>query len=120
MATENYRNITEEIEAALAEIGEVQYCLRLYIAGTTVKSVRAIENIKKICEEHLQDRYELEVIDIYQQPEIAGQSNIVAVPTLLKTIPPPLQRIVGDMSNTEKTLRCLDITPKTQSMNPEP
>ena len=119
METENNKNFAEAIEEALAEIGEIHYCLRLYIAGTTTNSVRALENIKKICEEHLQDQYELEVIDIYQQPEIARSAIIVAVPTLLKTLPPPLQRIIGDMSNTEKTLRCLDIVPKDKSASGE-
>jgi circadian clock protein KaiB len=115
METEDYKNFEEAIEEALDEIGDIRYCLRLYIAGTTVQSVRALENIKKICEEYLQDKYELEVIDIYKNPELAGKANIIAVPTLLKTLPPPLQRIIGDMSNTEKTLRCLDIVPKDKS-----
>lgn len=115
METENYKNFAEAIEEALAEVEEIRYCLRLYIAGTTVQSVRALENVKKICEEYLQDNYDLEVIDIYQQPELASKANIIAIPTLLKTLPPPLQRLIGDMSNTEKTLRCLDIVPKEKS-----
>ena len=119
MESGNYKNFAEAIEEALAEIGEIHYCLRLYVAGTTTNSVRALENIKKICEEHLPDQYQLEVVDIYQQPDIARSANIIAVPTLLKTLPPPLQRIIGDMSNTEKTLRCLDIVPKAKSASSE-
>jgi circadian clock protein KaiB len=119
METENYKNFAEAIEEALTEIGDIRYSLRLYIAGTTVQSIRALENIKKICEEYLQDQYDLEVIDIYQHPELAGKANIIAVPTLLKILPPPLQRIIGDLSNKEKTLRCLDIVPKDKSENSE-
>lgn len=115
MDTETYKNFTEAIEQALAEMEEIHYCLRLYIAGTTVQSVRAVENIKKICEEYLENQYDLEVIDIYQQPELAEKANIIAVPTLVKLLPPPLQKLIGNMSNLEKTLRYLDISPKDKT-----
>lgn len=85
------------------------YILRLYVAGESPKSVRAIANIKKICEESLQGRYELEVIDLYQQPQLAQGDQIIAVPTLIKKLPPPLRRIIGDMSNTERVLVGLDL-----------
>ncbi|HEY9649780.1 MAG TPA: circadian clock KaiB family protein [Coleofasciculaceae cyanobacterium] len=104
---------TEAFEQALAERDDRYYCLRLYIAGTTVQSIRALENIKKICEERLQGRYELEVIDIYQQPGLSQQESIIAVPTLIKRLPLPLQRIIGDMSKTDKVLVGLDLIPKT-------
>jgi len=85
------------------------YILRLYVAGESPKSVRAIANLKKICEENLQGRYELEVIDLYQQPHLAQGDQIIAVPTLIKKLPLPLRRIIGDMSNTERVLVGLDL-----------
>ena len=89
-----------------------QYVLRLYIAGTTPQSVRAIENIKIVCDEHLAGRYSLEVVDIYQQPKLARDEQIVAVPTLIKRLPEPLRLLVGDMSNLERVLIGLDIIKK--------
>lgn len=85
------------------------YLLRLYVAGSTPQSVRAIENIKRICEEHLKGRYELEVVDLYQRPNLANGEQIIAAPTLIKKLPQPLRRIIGDMSNTERVLVGLDI-----------
>ncbi|HEY9651551.1 MAG TPA: circadian clock KaiB family protein [Coleofasciculaceae cyanobacterium] len=113
MENESHSNSTEAFEQAITELDDRYYCLRLYIAGTTVYSINALENIKKICEEYLQGRYELEVIDIYQQPGVSKQEHIVAVPTLIKRLPPPLQRIIGDMSKTQKVLVGLDLVPKT-------
>jgi circadian clock protein KaiB len=86
-----------------------RYILRLYVAGQSPKSVNAIANIKKICEEHLQGRYQLDVIDLYQQPQLALGEQIIAVPTLLRKLPPPLRRIIGDLSNTERVLVGLDL-----------
>jgi circadian clock protein KaiB len=88
------------------------YVLRLYVAGKSPKSVAAITNIKQICEENLQGRYELEVIDLYQQPQLAQDEQIIAVPTLIRKLPPPLRRIIGDMSNTERVLVGLDVRSK--------
>jgi circadian clock protein KaiB len=85
------------------------YVLRLYVAGQTPKSVSAITNIKKICEENLKGRYMLDVIDLYQQPQLAKGEQIIAIPTLIKKLPPPLRRIIGDMSNTERVLVGLDL-----------
>ncbi len=90
-----------------------RYVLRLYVAGKSPKSVNAIANLKKICEENLQGRYELEVIDLYQQPHLAQGEQIIALPTLIRKLPPPLRRIIGDMSNTERVLVGLDIRKKT-------
>lgn len=103
---------TELFEQALSQSQEQYYILRLYIAGTTLQSVTALQNIKKICEQHLQGRYELEVIDIYQQKEAAIAENILAVPTLIKQLPMPLQKIIGNLSNTEKVLMGLNLVPK--------
>jgi circadian clock protein KaiB len=86
--------------------------LRLYVTGMTPKSTRAISNLKKICEEHLGGRYDLQVIDIYQQPTLAKGEQIIAAPTLIKKLPLPLRRLIGDMSNTEKILLGLDMKKK--------
>lgn len=89
------------------------YILRLYVAGQSPKSIKAITNIKRICEENLKGRYMLEVIDLYQQPKLAQGEQIIAIPTLIKKLPPPLRRIIGDMSNTERVLVGLDLQEKT-------
>lgn len=92
--------------------GTEHYVLRLYVAGQTPKSMAAITNLKRICEEYLNGRYVLEVIDLYQQPQLAKGEQIIAVPTLIKKLPEPLRRIIGDMSNTERVLVGLDIQKK--------
>jgi circadian clock protein KaiB len=89
-----------------------QYILRLYITGMTPRSTKAIENIKKICEDYLKGRYDLEIIDIYQQPALAEGEQIIAAPTLIKKLPLPLRRFIGDMSMTDKILLGLDLRPK--------
>lgn len=89
------------------------HLLRLYVTGMTPKSIRAITNIRKICDEHLQGRYELEVVDLYQQPQLAQDEQIIAAPTLIKELPLPLRRIIGDLSNTERVLVGLDLRRKT-------
>jgi len=83
--------------------------LRLYISRSTLKSQRAVVNIKRVCEEHLKGRYDLEVIDIHRHPNLARDEQIVAVPTLIKRLPPPLQRLVGDMSDLNRVLLGLDL-----------
>jgi len=103
----------EEMEKALKEQETGRYVLRLYVAGLNSKSLRAIENLKQICEEHLEGRYELEVIDIYQQPVLAQGEQIIAAPTLVKQLPLPLRRFIGDLSQTEKILVGLDLRPKS-------
>lgn len=85
------------------------YLLRLFVTGSTRKSVRAVENIRKICEQHLKGRYDLEVIDIYQQPELAAREQLFAAPTLIKTLPLPMRRMVGDMTNEDRVLSGLDL-----------
>ena len=88
------------------------WLLRLYVAGQTPNSVRAIENIKRICEEFLKGRYGLDVVDIYQQPVLAKGDQIVAVPTLIKKLPLPFRKFIGDMSATERILVGLDLRQK--------
>ncbi|QDT53619.1 Circadian clock protein KaiB [Caulifigura coniformis] len=78
--------------------------LRLYIAGQTEKSVAAIENLRRICDEHLPGKYKVEVIDLLQNPQLASGDQIVAIPTLVRKLPNPVKRIIGDLSNTERTL----------------
>lgn len=87
------------------------YVLRLYVTGKTPNSLRAIANLKAICEEHLQGRYDLQVIDVYQQPSLAEGDQIVATPTLIRKLPVPLRRFIGDLSDKEKVLFGLDLRP---------
>ncbi len=87
--------------------------LRLYIAGGSPKSVAAFANLKKICEEYMPDRYTIEIIDLLEQPQLAAGDQIVAIPTLVRMLPEPLRRVVGDLSNTERTLVGLQLRPAT-------
>jgi circadian clock protein KaiB len=87
------------------------YNLRLYVAGQTPKSVAAVANLKKLCEKHLAGRYKIEVIDLMKDPALAKRDQIVAIPTLIRHLPEPLKRIIGDLSNAEKVLVGLDIQP---------
>jgi circadian clock protein KaiB len=103
---------TRSFEKALKKPGQEKYVLKLYVTGLTPASTRAIANIKTICEEHLQGRYELEVIDIYQQPVLAKGEQIIAAPTLIKKLPLPLRKFIGDMSDSERILLGLDLRPK--------
>jgi circadian clock protein KaiB len=91
--------------------GAEKYILRLYVTGMTARSARTIENLRIFCEKHLAGRYELQVIDVYQQPELARTEQIVAVPTLIKKLPLPLRRLIGDMSDESRVLVGLDILP---------
>jgi circadian clock protein KaiB len=103
---------TAEVQAGgagAAALADTRYILRLYVTGTTSQSTRAISNIRKICEEHLQGRYELEVVDISQHPTLAIGEQIIAAPTLIKKLPLPLRRFIGDMSQTERILLGLDL-----------
>ena len=87
------------------------YNLRLYVAGQTPKSIAAIANLKKICDQHLTGQYEIEIIDLMRNPALAQRHRIVAIPTLIRQLPEPLKRIIGDLSNHEKVLVGLDIRP---------
>jgi len=112
------RNATEVFEEALKgnALKRAKYILRLYVTGSTGRSLRAIHNLKKLCEEHLPDNYDLEVIDIYKDPAAAREAQIIAAPTLVKKLPQPIRRFVGDLSNTQKVLIGLDIY-KRQNLN---
>ena len=104
------RDATEAFETALngRALRRAKYILRLYVTGSSARSLKAVYNLKKICEEHLPD-YDLEVIDIYKNPDAAREEQIIAAPTLVKKLPQPLRKFVGDLSNTQKILIGLDI-----------
>ena len=93
--------------------GGGHYNLRLYVAGQTPKSITALANLKKICEEHLVGRYQIEVIDLLEHPQLAAGDQILAVPTLVRRLPEPLKRIIGNLSNMERVLVGLDLRPVT-------
>jgi circadian clock protein KaiB len=112
MQTEKVSDSTHQFEQSLIRLPEIHYVLRLYVTGTTPQSLRAIMNVKKFCEEYLKGRYELEVIDLYQQPQLAQGEQIIAAPTLIKKLPLPLRRIIGDMSKSERVLVGLDLQKK--------
>lgn len=90
----------------------INYELRLYIAGKTAKSVSALANLKKYCEEHLKGQYSIEVIDLLLKPQLAEGDQIFAIPTLVRKVPEPIRKIIGDLSNEEKVLVGLDIRPR--------
>ena len=112
MKTTKSTSATAASEQSLAKPGRPRYELRLYVAGMTPRSTRAVANIKEICEEHLKGRYDLRVIDLYQQPVLADGERIIAVPLLIKKLPPPLRRITGDLSDREQILIGLDLKPR--------
>ncbi len=113
MTKEEYKDSRGKFEKIHANPGgEEKYILRLYVTGLTTKSTTAIESIKRICEEYLKGRYELEVIDIYQQPGRAREAEVIAIPTLIKQLPLPLRKLIGDMSNEERVIVELDLHKK--------
>ncbi len=101
----------------LLKVESGEYNLRLYVAGQTPKSLAAIANLKKLCESNLAGRYTIEVVDLIVTPQLAAGDQIVALPTLVRRLPPPLKRVIGDLSNTEKVLVGLDIRPKSVSLS---
>jgi len=105
-----FRNATEAFEETVkaGPLRRAKYILRLYVTGSSARSLNAVRNLQKICEEHLPE-YDLEVIDIYKDPAAAREAQIIAAPTLVKKLPVPLRRFVGDLSNTQKILVGLDI-----------
>lgn len=92
--------------------GREGWCLRLYVAGQNPRSLRALQNLEALCEAHLAGRYEIEVIDLLDNPTLARGDQIVAVPTLVRKLPEPVRRIIGDLSNTERVLVGLDLRPR--------
>ena len=111
MPGKKIKSSKQEFEKALKKTSWEKHVLRLYVTGMTPRSTEAITNVKRVCEEYLKGRYELEVIDIYQQPKLAKGEQIIATPTLVKKLPLPLRRIIGDMSDTEKFLVGIDLRP---------
>jgi circadian clock protein KaiB len=105
------RTASEVFEEALkrSAFKRAKYILRLYVTGSSARSMRAVNNLKKICDEYLPNSYDLEVIDIYKNPAAAREEQIVAVPTLIKKLPEPLRRFVGDLSNKQKILLGMDL-----------
>ena len=97
-------NSTQAFEGARVAPQKKPYVLKLYVTGTTPQSVRAIANVKKLCELHLKGRYELDVVDLYQQPQLARGEQIIAAPTLIKKMPLPERRMIGDMSQSQRVL----------------
>jgi circadian clock protein KaiB len=102
---------TDKFEDAVSgkRARRVEYILRLYVTGSTPRSMKAVSNLKRLCEEFLPGAYDLEVVDIYKNPDAAREAQIIAAPTLIKRLPAPLRRFVGDLSNTQKLLIGLDI-----------
>jgi circadian clock protein KaiB len=103
------KSSTKDFNLTISESGNDKYILRLFITGANSRSILAVKNLKQICEDYLKDRYELEVIDLYQNPDLALDEQIIAAPTLIKKLPLPFRRIIGDMSNMEKVLLGLDL-----------
>ena len=112
METPLKKSTTEDFEEALARTETEHYVLHLYVAGATARSARAIAAIRQICEENLQGNYELDVVDIYQRPVLAAGEQIIAAPTLVRQLPLPLRRLIGDMSDLDRVLVGLDISPR--------
>lgn len=96
----------------IGEPNEDHWDLVLYVAGQTPKSIAAVNNLKRICEEHLAGKYHIKVIDLMKQPELAQRHQIVALPTLVRELPNPMKKVIGDLSNTEKTLVSMEIRPR--------
>src|SRR4029078_62791 len=99
------------LKRAKASRDKRHYVLRLYITGTTANSAKAMVNIRKLCEEYLKDRYDLEIVDISRRPNLAAREQILAAPTLIKKLPLPLRRFIGDLSQTQRILLALDVRP---------
>ncbi len=110
----NSGNVSFRQQKAEGVAEKAKYILRLYVTGVTPRSIRAIENLKRICKDYVEDQYQLEVIDIYQQPELAKRDQIVAAPTLIKQLPFPLRRFIGDLSDAQGLLSGLDLEKKRE------
>ena len=102
-----------ESGALLGAGPDMEWELRLYVAGQTPKSMAAFQNLQRLCEEHLPGRYRIEVIDLLQNPKLARDEQIVAIPTLVRKLPDPICRVIGDLSDTERTLVGLQLRPRT-------
>lgn len=114
MTAAQIESFAKKLEKAAKAADRGKYVLKLYITGSTPRSTKAIMNIRQICDEHLKGRYELEIIDIFQQPVLAKGEQIIAAPTLIRKLPLPLRRFIGDMSDTERILLGLDLRQKAK------
>ena len=112
MTGKKVKTCTEEFSQAVAGQAGKKYVLRLYVTGMTPKSTKAIANVQNLCEKYLEGFYELKIIDIYQQPQMARDEQIIATPTLIKQLPLPIRRLIGDMSDTERFLTGIDLKPR--------
>jgi circadian clock protein KaiB len=113
MTQKKSRSTQSKRESAGAARATERYVLKLYVTGATVRSLRAIANVKGICEQYLKGRYDLEVVDIYRRPALLRRDQIVAVPTLVKKLPVPMRLLVGDLSRTDQVLQGLDLVART-------
>jgi len=113
MTHKKSRSKKSRLGSATTESEAQRYVLKLFVTGATERSLHAIANVKAICEQYLKDRYELEVVDIYKRPALLRSEQIVAVPTLIKKLPVPMRRMVGDLSRTEQVLLGLDLAAGT-------
>jgi circadian clock protein KaiB len=110
------RETLREFEDALSELGSAQYALTLFVAGASALSARALTAVRAICETHLQDRYELQVVDVHRNPGVMSSRGVLASPTLIKDHPLPRRVLVGDLSDTSRVLLALDIEPVAHSV----
>lgn len=101
--------IAKRSKIGLKSAASDRWNLRLYVAGQTQRTIAALANLKKICEEHMQDRYEIEVVDLFKNPKLAAGDQIIAIPTLVRRLPKPLKKIIGDLANEERALVGLDL-----------
>jgi circadian clock protein KaiB len=101
-----------ERETIIVDADAKKWNLRLYVAGQTPKSIVALANLKRICDEHMNGQYKIEIIDLMENPQLAQRDQIVAIPTLVRELPSPLKRIIGDLSNTDRVLVGLDVVPQ--------
>lgn len=103
---------------AAVKANRANWELRLYVAGQTAKSIQAFANLKRICEEHLAGEYHIEIVDLLQNPQLAAGDQIIALPTLVRKLPEPVRKIIGDLSNTERVLVGLDLLPRSTALKP--
>ena len=108
------KDSTAEFEKALSQAGNGRYVLRLYLTGTTRRSAQSVVAVQALCEQYLKGRYDLEVVDLYQQPGRAKAAQIIAAPTLVKELPLPLRRLIGDLTSPDRVLIALDLKPENQ------
>jgi len=109
------RETVRQFEEGLKKLAPTRFVLRLYVAGSSPRSLRAVRNIKQICEENLPEGYQLDIVDLYQDPTVAGTDQIVAVPTLVKYLPGPLRKLIGDLSNHNTVLHALGVKQHKQA-----